>query len=105
MAGTISLTCPKCGKKVKVRAELEGKKMRCKDCGTVYPVKIEAGGDSAAASPAKTKTTTKAKQSASAKSPKSGAADDDSNPYGITKQKGDESYRCPICANEMESPD
>jgi hypothetical protein len=96
MAAGISVTCPKCGKKVTVRAELEGKKIRCKDCKNVCPVKASAGKSSV---PAKGKS--KAKSAAADARDSSG--EDDSNPYGITAHE--EGYRCPVCANEMDSPE
>src|ERR1043165_3876088 len=96
MAAGISVTCPKCGKKVTVKAELEGKKIRCKDCKTVYPVKASADKKSAP-----TKGKNKSKPAAATSSTSSD--DEDANPYGITAHE--ESYRCPVCANEMDSPD
>ena len=38
MPATLDLACPKCGKKLKVPAELEGKKVKCKDCQSVFAV-------------------------------------------------------------------
>lgn len=42
MAATIVITCPQCKKQMKAPAELEGKKVRCKDCGTAFPAKGSA---------------------------------------------------------------
>jgi hypothetical protein len=98
MAGAISLTCPKCGKKVTVRAELEGKKIRCKECKTVYPVTASAG-QGRSKNQAKAKTT----QPAPVNPPLLGGTGDDSNPYGVTDHQ--QGYRCPVCANEMEGPE
>ncbi len=97
MAGAIATACPKCGRKVTVRAELEGKKIRCKECQAVYPVTVAASAGKAA-SPQKNKG-----QAKKAAPGTSASAGDDSNPYGITGAV--ESYRCPVCANEMESPE
>ncbi len=90
MSSAISTICPQCSKKVSVRAELEGKKIRCKKCGAVFPVKGEskkASAGSGAAAPGSPGSDTEA----------------DSNPYGITDHEL--GYRCPICANDMEDED
>jgi hypothetical protein len=95
MAGAIATSCPKCGRKVSVRAELEGKKIRCKECQAVYPVTVAATTGKPASAEKKVNT----KQAAGTKS----SPTDESNPYGITGTE--ESHRCPVCANEMDSPE
>jgi DNA-directed RNA polymerase subunit RPC12/RpoP len=99
MAGAISVVCPSCGKKVTVRAELEGKKIRCKECKTVYPVTT---GISKTASASQASAEAK-KSMPHAGSPGGAIEEVDSNPYGITAHE--EGYRCPVCANEMDSPE
>ena len=51
---TKTATCPECKKQMKAPAELEGKKIRCKGCGTPVPVKAAAPAKPAkATAPAK----------------------------------------------------
>jgi predicted Zn finger-like uncharacterized protein len=89
MASTITIKCPECEKQMKVSAEVIGKKIRCKACGTVFPAK--AGAPAAAA-----------KAAAKKKPPaKKDDDDEDANPYGVTEDTF--VPRCPQCANEMES--
>lgn len=114
MAAVIVIECPKCGKQLKAPPELQGKKIRCKDCGTAFPVqaKSEAKGeekkaetfafkedDGPKAPPKKPAPPPKAP-------PKKPVDDDDeegSNPYGVTDEKL--IARCPNCAKEMDSED
>src|SRR5262249_35328875 len=42
MADTISISCPDCKKQMKAPAHLEGKKVRCKECGATFAVKAPA---------------------------------------------------------------
>ncbi|MBV9125113.1 MAG: hypothetical protein JO112_17290 [Planctomycetes bacterium] len=49
----LSVTCPECDKKLQVRDELAGKKVKCPGCGTVVGVpapKVKAGGPATARS-------------------------------------------------------
>jgi len=122
MAATIDVSCPECGKEIKVSAELEGKKIRCKACEAVFPAKpakpTKAAKPAKAAKPdpkAKARPDPKAakkpdpKAAVKAKAPpkKTGHdpddLDDDGNPYGVTDL--DLTPRCPFCAGEMEEGD
>jgi hypothetical protein len=118
MAATIEVSCPECGKEIKVSAELEGKKIRCKACEEVFTVKPARAAKAAkSAKPAKPDPKAKAKPDPKAAKkpdpktavkakapPKPGAdpddLDDDGNPYGVTDL--DMTPRCPHCAGEME---
>src|SRR6478609_2713299 len=51
MATTFVIACPECGKQVKVSDAHVGKKVKCKECGAVYPVKAPAGAPAAAKGP------------------------------------------------------
>lgn len=53
MAATIVISCPQCKKQMKVPAELQGKKVRCKECGTTFPVKAAVKSEAAKANPGK----------------------------------------------------
>jgi hypothetical protein len=51
MAGTIDVSCPKCKKALRLPEELKGKKIRCKECGTIFPVGASAAAKPAGAAP------------------------------------------------------
>jgi hypothetical protein len=122
MAATIEVSCPKCKKALNLPAELKGKKIRCKECGTIFPVGTSAPAPAAKAAgkpaseednePAsygfveEPKPETKAKADARIKSaappPKQGVFGA-ANPYGVTES--DLTARCPHCAKEMDSED
>lgn len=40
---TITFPCPACGKQYKAKPEQAGKKIKCKDCGTVVPIPVPRG--------------------------------------------------------------
>jgi predicted Zn finger-like uncharacterized protein len=117
MATTFVIACPDCAKQVKVSDEHVGKRVKCKECGHVYPVTAPDG------TPAqKTKmapTSDKAKAPAPKPKPKASAppappspqpekpnlADDpEYDPNKYTLEATDDTLpRCPFCAKEMES--
>ncbi len=129
MATTFVIACPDCAKQVKVSEEHLGKRIKCKGCGTVYPVKDPAESNESAGAP-KTKATppaaprTKMAPNSAAKAApppappkpkpataaapepiKQMTADDleyDPNKYTLT-ETNDNLPRCPFCAKEMES--
>jgi ribosomal protein S27E len=126
MATTFVIACPDCGKQVKVSEEHVGKKVKCKGCGTVYPVKAPGGAPAAARkgpppTPGKAKATqakvTKAappdeeEERAAPPPPADEPAagykyvdDDEEGPKQYTLAKTDDHLpRCPYCAKEMES--
>ncbi len=102
MADSVAVSCPECGKKMNVRPDIIGKKIRCKGCDEVFLARNPAG-----------KAAVKKSSKAAHPKAKKPAGDDaipfkededeevGSNPYGITDL--DDSPRCPECANEMES--
>jgi predicted Zn finger-like uncharacterized protein len=112
MAATSVITCPECGKRFKGRDDLEGRKVRCPNCGHGFIVqslatdKIESEEDQAAR---------EAVAALLAPTPASAAEDpkpkpyfdeeeeQNSNPYGVSTL--DLAPRCPNCANELESAD
>src|SRR5690349_19137066 len=57
MATTFVIACPDCGKQVKVSDAHVGKKVKCKECGAVYPVKAPAGAAGPPPGPGKGKPT------------------------------------------------
>jgi predicted Zn finger-like uncharacterized protein len=110
MATTISISCPECDKRIKVSSELEGKKIRCKECGETFRVKVPAdkvgpattkGKDKPGSKPGPAKEKVKPKEPPPPKSVRDD--DEESNPYDVTHL--DTAPRCPHCANEMESPE
>jgi predicted Zn finger-like uncharacterized protein len=94
MAAATVLSCPECQTKIKVRAELQGKRVRCKNCGHTFvaPVGAPRGAD---------RTAVKAK--APPRPVRHAEEEDGANPYGVTKL--DMTPRCPHCAKDMESAD
>jgi hypothetical protein len=91
---------------VKAPDNILGKKVRCKFCQASF-VASKPTGKAPAGKPAKPPAGKSAKPPAG-KPGKSGKPhldddDEDPNPYGVTSQ--DLAYRCPECANEMESED
>lgn len=118
MANTFVIACPDCAKQVKVSEEHVGKRIKCKGCGTIYPVKAPEG----AAPAAKPKTAAAPKTKAAPSAPKTRAApsapkttaappdppkkitDDDYDPNDYSLAKTNDTLpRCPFCAQEMES--
>ena len=124
MATTFVIACPECGKQVKVTDAHVGKKVKCKECGAIYPVKAPAdapaGGGKAKATQAKAPAGkgTQVKPPpppTQAEVPEPPAEthtgyryeeDDENAPkqYSL-EQTNDTLPRCPFCAKEMESHD
>jgi hypothetical protein len=110
MSDTVTIICPECDLKLKAPAAAIGKKIKCKGCSKVF-VAEEAfaakASAKAAAKPAKAapKAAPPKKEEPAAKNPhdKPTVDDEDANPYGLTETVL--SYRCPHCANAMESED
>jgi hypothetical protein len=106
MPSTIVVNCPDCDKEMKVPAELEGKKIRCKVCGETFVVRAPRKA-AKVAKKAEAPKVVRAKPKAPAKPAKpapSGHDDEEgSNPYGVTEESM--AARCPHCAGEMESED
>lgn len=84
MAATIVISCPKCKKSVKAPAAVQGRRVRCKGCNTVFQATV------AGAAPQK--------------SPPAAPTDEEwaeIKAYGIVVEK--DLPRCPYCAWELES--
>jgi DNA-directed RNA polymerase subunit RPC12/RpoP len=100
MSATITVICPECNNEIKAPADFAGKKVRCKSCGHIFRASPSAPHGAVARAPAG--------KSVGAPAPPVAplVADDDdadANPYGVTDAS--QGFRCPECANEMESPD
>jgi DNA-directed RNA polymerase subunit RPC12/RpoP len=108
MASTFVIACPDCSKQIKVSEEVIGKKIRCKECGGIFPVKKPK--ETVAAKNAPAKKDGKAKPQDADQTKKKTAAelneddDDGKNPYALAKDE-DGVARCPNCVQELESPD
>lgn len=125
---TMVISCPECGTKMRVPESSFGKKVRCKKCEEVFPVKppgkAAVADEDEAPAPARAIKTTKNAKSPPAKDGKSAKPDkpaapakpetiplakddkgddpeDDGKAYGLTDDKL--GFRCPQCAAEMES--
>lgn len=124
MAASIETTCPSCAKVMKVPAEVVGKLIRCKACSTTFevtdpnaPKPKAAKPKPKAAAPAKAKPADADAPIKFAEEPKPAAkatdkvarpfdeeVEENSNPYGVTKDDLDVP-RCPFCAVELDPPD
>lgn len=115
MPATLDVACPNCGKALKVPAELEGKRVKCKGCDEVFAVRAPkpaakpAGKPAAAAKPAPKGA---AKPGPGAKPaapppPKKPYQDDeeDGPPKPMVVVQEDDTPRCPECAKELDPPD
>jgi hypothetical protein len=109
MPDTITIICPECEKPISATTDVIGKKIRCKGCGTTFPVtrapEKTKPGKGAKGNPAGKGAPPAKKEPASSKKPTKPADDEDGDgkPYGLTIT--DLAPRCPDCANEMESED
>ena len=102
MATTFVIACPECEKQIKVSEAVVGKKIRCKECGQVFPVKAPQAAPPKADAPAKPP---EKKKDAKQTNAELNAEDDDGkNPYALAKDD-DHVPRCPHCVKELESPD
>src|SRR5215218_9172495 len=101
MATTFVIACPDCGKQVKVSDEHVGKRVKCKACGAVYPVKAAA----AAGTPAGKKGPPPAPPADIARVNYREGMDDedeDAGPKQYSLEKTNDTLpRCPFCAVEM----
>lgn len=113
MAETFVIACPECGKQVKVSDEHVGKRVKCKGCGQIFPVKAPP----TAASAPKTKAASggegkskgpppvqKPDPAAPPPKPTGNEEEFDPNKYTLAPTN-DNLPRCPFCANELESLD
>jgi len=127
---TMVISCPECGTKMKVPESTFGKKVRCKKCEQVFPVRpprkaAAVEDDEEEPKPAPPRAVKSAKdvkppppkpgkgdKPAPPKPPPPPAkpttvpgedAEDDGKAYGVTDDKL--GYRCPQCASEMPSED
>ena len=107
MATTFVIACPECSKQVKVSDEHVGKKVRCKGCGEVFPVKAPAAAAAAPktkAAPQPTQAKSKATQAVPPEAPSAPKTDEEYDPNKYTLVKSDDTLpRCPFCAQQMES--
>lgn len=111
MAATIAVACPQCQKVYRAAPEAEGKKLRCKECGTTFRAVATAKEKGAPASnPAKAASPpAPPKVKAAPSSGKRHAPEDepldldqplDTTPYGVTGI--DLLPRCPNCTHELD---
>lgn len=109
MANTFVISCPECDKQIKVAEEVVGKKIRCKECGNVFPVKKPKGAPVKKEEKDKPPAAAKAKPADKETSAQTNARlddeeDDGKNPYSLAEDDGGKP-RCPNCVKELESPD
>jgi hypothetical protein len=116
MPATLDVSCPECGKQLKVPAELEGKKVKCKGCESVFVIKAPKAAKPPA-KPAKPAAKPAAKSPPPPpppppeKSPFKDDEDEDDDlapgvapkPMGVVREE--DVPRCPHCAKELDPPD
>ena len=100
MAATFVIACPECSKQVKVSEEHVGKKIRCKGCQHVFPVRAPGGPPPP---PAKKATAARPKAAPTPEPPEPVEGDEDFK-Y-VLAQTDDTIARCPFCAMQLESND
>ena len=115
MPATLDVSCPNCGKQLKVPAELEGKKLKCKGCQEVFAVKApkqtaKPAAPKAPPKPAAPKPAAPPPAPEKPKSPFLDEDDDDNLPAGVAPKpmeviREDDAPRCPECAKELDPPD
>lgn len=103
MSAAVEISCPNCGKKLKVPAELAGKRVKCKDCQEVFAVPAPKPAKPApAAKPA-------AAPPPPPKKPYEEEEDDDDVPGQPARVIGviheSDIPRCPHCAFELDPPE
>src|SRR5262245_10666903 len=103
MGTTIVISCPECKKQIKAPSELQGKRIKCKACGSIFEVRAASAKTNPAAKPAPTAKAASGlrPEPEPAKPTQPEHEEDDRNPYRLTTV--DLTPRCPFCANEMES--
>ena len=103
MPDMLDVSCPNCDKELKVPAEFAGKRVKCKDCGEVFPIK---GPPKAKAPAAKPAPKVEVKPAPAPAPPPAVEEDDDdgpAKPMGVVKE--DDTPRCPHCAKDLDPPD
>ncbi len=118
MPATLDVSCPNCGKQLKVPSELEGKKVKCKGCQEVFPIVVPKTAKSAKPTPktASPKPAPKAPPKVEEpppekpKSPFLDEDDDENLPPGVAPKpmgviQEEDVPRCPHCAKELDPPD
>lgn len=101
MSATLDVSCPSCKARLKVPAEVAGKKIRCKQCQGVFVV---SGAPAAAAPAPKPTAPPPPPPAAGGVAANIGfATDDDNTPMQVIKE--DDTPRCPHCTKELDPPD
>lgn len=108
MPATLDVSCPNCGKPLKVPAELAGKRVKCKGCDEVFaipaPKAAKAVPPARPAKPAPAATPAPPPEPAKPKRPFDDDEDDGpAKPMSVLTD--DEAPRCPSCAKELDPPD
>jgi len=107
MPAMLDITCTKCGKVMKVPAEFEGKKIRCKDCQQILTVSAAKPAKSPAKAVKKDDGTRPPPPPPKPSSPfqKEEEEEDEKNPKAMGVVHEDDIARCPHCAQELDPQD
>ncbi len=100
MATTIAISCPKCENPINAPADLVGKKIRCKECKSVFVVKAPPEAERSGSKPVPAKKPQGAKPAAKTTAELDEEMEDGKNPYAVTKESL--KPRCPFCAKELD---
>lgn len=117
MPASITIVCPECDKEMRAPADVAGKKIRCKGCGSAFVARPDVDEDEvevldeappkkkpAARKPAPARKPEPKKPEPKKPEPKKASQEgEDDNPYGLTYESL--GPRCPDCANDMEEGD
>ncbi len=103
MASVVDVSCPNCGKTLRVPPAVFGKKVKCKHCEHAFVVRDPSAKATKPAKPA-------GKPAAASSPPppppqKKSYDDEDEGPDKIEVIQEDDTPRCPHCANELDPPD
>lgn len=101
MAATFVVSCPGCDKRITVPAELQGRKIKCKECTTIIEVPVIETKPSRSAKAAAPPPKAGKAGAAPEKKPAWQDEDEDDQPYSILKED-EAAARCPHCAQELE---
>src|SRR4051812_46356862 len=100
MPATLDISCPNCGKGLKVPAEYEGKRVKCKFCKEGFAVKAPK-----AKGPVKPAAAKPEPAAPAPGKPRGRFDEDDDDGRKITVVEESDTPRCPHCAKELDPPD
>jgi len=98
----VVIMCPECDKEIRVSPQLQGKKIKCKDCSHIFVVKIPKSAQAEQPKPTKSDPGKKPVPEPLALA-KDEDDEDDGKAYGV--ETVDLAPRCPHCTELMDPPE